>query len=146
MVCPVVRACDEFNFMRHAADATAIGPFTVETIRVAHPVETYAIRVSADGRSLVYSGDTGPTESLVRNFPGRRSGGFEASFVNGRVNPTDLHLTGGQAADHAKRAGVERLLLTHLVAWNDPQQVFAEAAQAYDGELLLASGGLQLEV
>jgi ribonuclease BN (tRNA processing enzyme) len=62
------------------------------------------------------------------------------------VNPTDLHLTGGQAADHAKRAGVERLVLTHLVAWNDPQQVLAEAAQAYDGELLLASGGLQVEV
>ncbi len=137
---------DEFNFMRHAADATAIGPFTVETIRVAHPVETYAIRVSADGRSLVYSGDTGPTESLVEIARGADLAVFEASFVNGRVNPTDLHLTGGQAADHAKRAGVERLLLTHLVAWNDPQQVFAEAAQAYDGELLLASGGLQLEV
>ena len=85
---------DEFNFMRHAADATAIGPFTVETIRVAHPVETYAIRVSADGRSLVYSVTPAP-RSLLSKFPGRRSGGFRGLVRQWPRESTDLHLTGG---------------------------------------------------
>ena len=37
-------------------------------VRVAHPVEAYAIRVTEDGRraaSLVFSGDTGPSDGLV---------------------------------------------------------------------------------
>jgi ribonuclease BN (tRNA processing enzyme) len=137
---------DEFNFMRHDPDPTVVGPFTIETIRVAHPVETYAIKVSAEGRSLVYSGDTGPTDALVSLSRGADLALFEASFVDGPENPAGLHLTGGQAAEHAMRAGVGRLLLTHLVAWNDSEQVRAEAAAVYDGELLVAGNGLQVEV
>lgn len=137
---------DEFNFMRHDPDASVIGPFTIQTARVAHPVETYAIRVTADGRSLVYSGDTGPTDALVDLSRGADLALFEASFVNSRHNPTDLHLSGEQAGEHAKRAGVDRLVLTHLVAWNDSEQVLAEAAAVYDGDLRLASSGLHIEV
>jgi ribonuclease BN (tRNA processing enzyme) len=137
---------DEFNFVRHAADATAIGPFTVTTARVAHPVPTYAMRVTAGGRTLVYSGDTGPTPALVDLARGADLALFEASFVDRPDNPTDLHLTGGEAAEHARAAGVQRLVLTHLVAWNDTEQVRAEAAAVYDGELLVAQPGLSLEV
>ena len=62
---------DEFNFMRHAADATAIGLFTVEMIRVAHPVETYAIRVSADGHRRWCTPVTpAPRGVSCRNFQG----------------------------------------------------------------------------
>ena len=39
--------------------AWELGPFPVTTARTAHPVECYAIRLSAAGRSLVYTGDTG---------------------------------------------------------------------------------------
>ena len=137
---------DEFNFMRHEHDPTVVGPFTIETTRVAHPVETYGIKVTAGGRSLVYSGATGPTDSLVDLAEGADLALFEASFMAGPDNPTDLHLTGAQAADMAMRAGVGRLMLTHLVAWNDNEQVVAEAAEVYDGELLVAGSGLQVEI
>lgn len=136
----------EFNFIRHDSRPAEVGPFTIETTRVAHPVEAYAMKVSVDGRSLVYSGDTGPTEALVELSRGADLALFEASFLDGPGNPADLHLTGGQAADHARRAGVGRLMLTHLVAWNDSEQVRAEAAAVYDGELVLATSGLQVEV
>jgi ribonuclease BN (tRNA processing enzyme) len=46
----------------------------------------------------------------------------------------------------ATRAGVGRLMLTHLVAWNDNDRVRAEAAEVYEGELLVASSGLQVEI
>ena len=137
---------DEFNFMRHAPQATQIGPFSVTTIRVVHPVETYALRVTAGGRSVVYSGDTGPTPALVEISRGADLALYEASFVDRPDNPTDLHLTGGQAAEHAMAAGVGRLVLTHLVAWNDVAQVQAEAAATYDGDLTVAHSGLVLEV
>lgn len=137
---------DEFNFVSHAPGAVRVGPLTVETARMAHPVETYAMRVTAAGRSLVYSADTGPTDRLVELSRDADLALYEASFVEGEDNPADLHLTGAQAADHANRAGVERLILTHLVAWNDTEQVRAEAEAAYDGDLLVARTGLHVVV
>lgn len=137
---------DEFNFVSHAPGAVQVGPLTVETARVTHPVETYAMRVSAGGRSVVYSADTGPTDALVNLAQGADVALFEASFVEGEDNPPDLHLTGAQAAEHATRAGVGRLVLTHLVAWNDTEQVRAEAAADYEGKLMVAETGLVVDV
>lgn len=123
-----------------------IGPFTVTVAPVAHPVPAFAIRVSAGGRALVYSGDTGPCESLVELSRGADLALYEASFLTGGDNPVDLHLTAAQAGEHATRAGVPRLVLTHLVSWNDPTQTLAEGQEAFDGELALAAPGMVVEL
>lgn len=137
---------DEFNFIGHAPGATQIGPFSITTARVKHPVETYAIRIEADGRSLVFSGDTGPAQALVDLARGADVALFEASFMDGADNPVDLHLTGAQSAQHAMQAEVPRLVLTHLVSWNDNDKVVADAAAVYDGELLVAESGMSVEI
>lgn len=137
---------DHFAFVTHTPEPTRIGPFTVEVTRVNHPVDAFAIKVSADGRSVVYSGDTGACRALVDLSRGADLALYEASFQVGQDNPPNLHLTGVDAAEHATRAGVERLVLTHLVPWNDNEQVVAEAAAAYAGELQVASTGLSIEV
>ena len=76
------------------------------------------MRVSAGGRSVTYSGDTGPTPALAELARGTDIALFEASCV-GTDNPPDLHMTGADAARAAREAGAGLLLLTHLVAWND---------------------------
>ena len=121
---------------------TRIGPFTVTTTRVDHPVEAYAIRVSVNGASLVFSGDTGPTPALVELARGADLALFEASFLERPENPPNLHLTGRQAGQHATQAGVGRLVLTHLVSWNDRQQTEAEGRSTYKGQLDLAAPGM----
>jgi ribonuclease BN (tRNA processing enzyme) len=68
----------------------------------------------------------------------------EASFIDGPGLPGELHLTARQAAEHATRAGAAELVLTHLVAWNDPKVIHAQASAAYHGPLRLASSGLRL--
>lgn len=118
-----------------------IGDLSVRVVRVNHPVETYAIRVEHDGRSLVYSGDTGVSEALVDLARDADLLLCEAAFHEGRDDIPDLHLTGREAAEHAKAAGVGLLLLTHLPPWNDPERTLAEAAPAFDGECLLAESG-----
>src|SRR5206468_3671614 len=35
-----------------------IGPFGIRMVRTAHPIETYAIRLTSGGRTLTYSADT----------------------------------------------------------------------------------------
>ena len=71
----------QFDFVTFPREAMTVGPFTIETARAAHPVEAYSIRVSAGGRSLTYSGDTGPTPRLTELARGTDIAVFEASFV-----------------------------------------------------------------
>ena len=52
-----------------------------------------------------------------------------------------MHLTARQAAEHAARAAARRLVLTHLVPWNDRERTLAEARQAYAGPISLAASG-----
>lgn len=109
----------------------SIGPFSITSTLVEHPVESYALRVEAGGKSITYSGDTGPTRALVDAAAGTDLALFEASFLSSRVNPVGLHLTGAQAAQHAADAGARSLLLTHLVPWNDAADILAEASPVF---------------
>lgn len=130
-----------FAFEALADGPRRIGPFTIEGVRAEHPVEAYSIRVSADGGSITYSGDTGPSASLVRLAQGTDIALFEASFV-GTGHAPGLHMSGTDAGRAAAEADAGLLLLTHLVAWNDPEQVRAEAAAVFDGPIELARPGL----
>lgn len=115
-----------------------IGPFEVDLRRVNHPVETYGMRISADGRSLAYSADSGRCGELVGLAQDVDLFLCEASYLDGDDNPPDIHLTGRDAAEHAARADAHRLLLTHLVPWGDETRTLAEATSTYDGEIRVA--------
>jgi ribonuclease BN (tRNA processing enzyme) len=135
----------EFDF--HTWDGPVdIGPFAVTPVPVTHPVDAFGLRVSADGATLAYSGDTGPTpvlDDLARDVDLFLA---EASFRSGDPNPPDLHLTGADGGGVAARAGVRRLVLTHVPPWHDPQDALAEARTAYDGPLELARPGATYEL
>lgn len=136
----------EFDFRDHVA-TTEIGSLRITTVRVNHPVEAYAIKVEGGGRSLVFSGDTGECDELVEISRGADLALYEASFLERYENlPPNLHLTAKQASEHAMKAEVQRLVLTHLVPWTPREETEAEAAAVYDGDLVLASQGLVLEV
>jgi ribonuclease BN (tRNA processing enzyme) len=129
---------------RDWAPEQRIGPFLLTTAPVAHPVEAYAIRVREDvpgGRTLVYSGDSGPCPALLEVARGCDLLLVEASLLEAEDNPPDLHLTGRQAAELARQAGAGSVLLTHIPPWHDPHQVLAEASPHYAGTLALAHAG-----
>lgn len=136
----------EFDFVTYPADSFELGPLRVRVARVVHPVETYAVRIEHAGRALAYSGDTAPTDGLVELARGVEVLVCEASFHDGEPRPEGLHLTGGEAGEHAARAGVGRLVVTHVPPWNDPQRALAEASTTYGGPTTLARSGLVVEV
>jgi ribonuclease BN (tRNA processing enzyme) len=133
-----------FDFHELEPGSFSIGPFRITADHMNHPVETFGFRIEHDGWRLAYSADTGESGALVRLAEGADLLLCEASFLDGEDNPPDLHLTARQAAEHATRAGVGRLVLTHLVPWNDRNQTRSEAARAYQGPLMLATSGLVL--
>ena len=135
---------DAFDVTTLAPGTIEIGPLRLTMAHMNHPVETFGFRIEHAGKALAYSADTGPTDELVRLAAGADVLLSEASFVDGPDLPPDLHLTARQAAEHAARAGVGELVLTHLVAWNDLRVSLAQASEGFGGSLRLARSGLRL--
>jgi ribonuclease BN (tRNA processing enzyme) len=128
-----------FDFVPVGPGSFSLGPFEVTLVRTAHPVECYAIRLTAGGRSLVYTGDTGPSERIVDLARGADVLLAEAAHPPGPDLPVGLHLTGREAGEHAAAAEVGRLLLTHIPAWVDEiGQLFAASAVFSETELVHA--------
>jgi ribonuclease BN (tRNA processing enzyme) len=132
---------DSFDFVALTPGRIGIGPFDVTVDHMNHPVETFGFRLEHAGRAIAYSADTGVSERLVDLASGADTLLCEATFTDGPGLPPDLHLTAGQAAEHAARAAVARLVLTHLPPWNNPQRSLAEASAQFRGPITLASPG-----
>jgi ribonuclease BN (tRNA processing enzyme) len=139
----------EFAFMTYSSQPGApieLGPFLVEAHEVVHPVPAFALKVTADGRTLVYSGDTGPSTALDEAATDADLLLAEASFLTGADNPPDLHMTGADCGRTASKAGVERLVLTHIPPWHDPADSEAEARAEWSGPIDLARAGATYDV
>ncbi|MCD0451392.1 MBL fold metallo-hydrolase [Actinocorallia sp. API 0066] len=131
---------DTFDFVPLAPTITA-GPFEISVRPVNHVIESYGFRVTSRGKTVAYSGDTGRTDVLVDLARDADLFLCEASFLDGD-NPPDLHLSAREAAEYADRAGVGRLVLTHLVPWNDAERSMVEAKDGkYSGPIDLARSG-----
>jgi ribonuclease BN (tRNA processing enzyme) len=138
---------EAFEFVTLAPGSQRIGPFQVTAAHVNHPVETFGFRLGHAGRSIAYSADTGESAALVELAHQADLLLCEASFLEGPGLTPDLHLTARQAAEHAARAGAGRLILTHLVPWNDPARTLEEACgSSFAGPISLAASGHSLEL
>ena len=131
--------------------STDVGEVTVRSGLVDHPVEAYALRLEHAGRSVVYSGDTGPSTGLVELARGADVLLCEATWphvIPGAWDepPLGVHLSGRQAGEHAAAAGVGRLLLTHVPAWFDGEDLLAEAKEAFDGPVELVRPDATYEI
>jgi ribonuclease BN (tRNA processing enzyme) len=104
------------------------------------------MRLEHDGRVLVYSGDTGPSDALIGLAHGADLLLCEASYIEGGDNPPALHLTGKEAGEHATKAGVGRLVLTHVPPWYDGARALDEARPAFHGDVTLARPGATYDV
>ncbi len=130
---------DVFDFLITPVSAR-LGPLTVRTTRTAHPIECHAIRLSAHGSSLVYTGDTGPSQAVVDLAHGADVLLAEAAHPERDGLPPDLHLTGRQAGQAAAAARVRRLLVTHVPAWVDPAAQLAAARAVFPAAELARPG------
>lgn len=138
---------DVYEFTDLAPGTFDLGPFSVTVDRVHHPVETFAVRLEHDGSTLTYSADTGPCDALVRLAEGCDLFLCEASYLDGADNPPGLHLTGREAGEAASKAGVARLVLTHLVAaWGSEAQVVEAATSVFHGPVEVARAGARYEL
>lgn len=146
-----VLALDRPGMLEHAyrlhefepGERLAAGPFTLDTALLPHWVPNAAVRVSAGGASVTYTGDGGPSPDLVALA--RDTGLLIAEATHPDAMPADdvPYLTSArQAGEQAARAGAGRLLLTHLWPGTDADAAVDAAARTFRGEIAVATGGL----
>jgi len=136
---------EEFDFRRFD-EPFGFGPFLVTPVPVDHPVDAFGLRIEAGGRTLAYTGDTGPTEALTTLARDADLFLAEASFRAGDDNPPHLHLTGADAGAAATAAGARLLVVTHVPPWHDADGILAEARATYAGPAELAKPGAIYEL
>ncbi|HVM20476.1 MAG TPA: MBL fold metallo-hydrolase [Egibacteraceae bacterium] len=122
-----------------AGDVLELGGMRVTLFAANHPVETLASRVEAGGKTLAYTADTAASPDLQRGAQGADLLIADATWLEKqRPLPSGVHMTGFEAGRTAAEADVGRLMTTHVFPSNDPHEVAAEAARAYDGEVIVA--------
>lgn len=126
-------------------------------------IPAFAYRFETDKASVVLSGDTGPSENLVMLAQGSDLLIHEAISSNfakttlGDPPYTDAektklenvfrkHTRSELIGDIARRAGVPKVVLTHLVPANVPESEWLMGSSAFDGELLVGRDLMEIEV
>jgi ribonuclease BN (tRNA processing enzyme) len=130
-----------FDFRTLRPGSFPLGPLTITTALVSHPVEAYGFRIEHAGRTITYSGDTGPCDALLSLADRTDLFLCEASFTYGKENLPELHMNGREAGEYADRAGAGQLVLTHIPPWTDAQVNLEHAQSVYYGPVDLARSG-----
>ena len=127
-------------------DHIRIGEASFSFFPMAHPPDTLGVRVETGGSVFAYSSDTGPTGDLES-----LAGGAHVFLCEATLQDSDQtwegHMSATQAGEAAARAGVAKVVLTHLPPGRDAGLSLTQAHKTSGGaEVQLAADGLKLEV
>ncbi len=105
------------------------------------------VTYASHGRKIAYTGDTAPCEQTARAAKGADLLIHEATFAQEKADEAAeaSHSTAAQAAEIAKKAGVKKLLLTHLSGRYRDAGVLLSEAKAIFENTLVAEDGMRLE-
>lgn len=120
------------------------GPFRVRTASMRHPVPTLGLRLDWGGACMAYTADTGATPEVVELARDAEVLLSEATYMFPGEGSPDNHLAASEAGEHAARAEVGRLVLTHIWPTHDPEASVEEAARAFDGPVMAAREGMTM--
>jgi ribonuclease BN (tRNA processing enzyme) len=116
-----------------------------QTFSTPHTAESLALRLTdSGGASLVYTSDTGYTDSLASFARDADLFLMECSFF--RSKPVQTHLELADAMKLARLSGARRVVLSHLYPEWDGVDIAAEARKLWEGETIEARDGLRLEI
>ncbi|MBQ0922529.1 MBL fold metallo-hydrolase [Saccharopolyspora endophytica] len=120
--------------------AYRVGPFELTGLALPHFVPNTGIRLSAEGITLAYTGDTGVDRNLVEL--GRNAELFivDATDRPGEASRRNL-LSATEAGWWAQRAGARNLMLTHFWPGNDRAAALAAARAEFAGDVFTAEEG-----
>ena len=123
----------------------SVGGSTVLVCEARHPVPAVGYRVKAGSRVFGYTGDTNSLPELADRYRGCHLLLADGLFPEENWSGQKPHLSAALAADLAREAGAEHLVLTHLNPLYSPRLLLREA-QSRHPHVTLAAAGTVLEV
>jgi ribonuclease BN (tRNA processing enzyme) len=131
-----------------AGQSCDVGPFQVQTWALPHFVPNAGMRLTADGKAVAYTGDTGPSPDIVSMARDADLLLAEATYPEHAPTARDAQFlsTARQAGEHAAQAGVGRLVLTHLWPGTDPSLSREAAQRACAADVDIAAPGLVIDL
>lgn len=130
-----------------AGSGFEIGPFQIASWALPHFVPNAGLRLSAGGRSMAYTGDTGPSPDLIELARDADLFLAEATYPEQVPVEDSRYLSSAlQAGQYAERAGTGQLLLTHLWPDSDPAAALDAARRSYRGPVGIARAGTVIDL
>ncbi len=109
-----------------------------------HDIDSFAIKVEAERKSLVYSSDTIYNEKLVRLAKDADLLLAEAT-LDVKMEGVD-HMTASETGKLAKEANAKMLVLTHVWPTFKDKHTIERAAENYDGDIECAGANKVFEI
>ena len=129
-----------------------VGPFELRSRSLPHFVPNAGVRLTADGLTVAYTGDTGPDPGIAELahvadlFIAEASDRRQRTDTPPAAGGQRMHLSAHDAGAAAQAAGAKRLLLTHFWPGNDREASRVEATAVFDGEVLVADEGSRISL
>ncbi len=121
----------------HMKTSQQFPPLTISTIHTAHTSQSLAYRIeTADGRTVVFSGDTDFCQELIEISREADLLVMECAAPEGQK--VKGHMTPSEAGTTAHEAGVKHLVLTHFYPECDKSDMLTPCRQKYSGPVTLA--------
>ena len=126
-------------------DHITLDGVTIESRPLEHKESiSVGYRIEYEQKSLIYSGDTDYCTALINLAKGGDLLIVECSAPDGFK--VEGHLTPSEIGEIALRAGVKKVILTHLYPRCDQVDVVAQVRKIFDGEVIRAEDLMQIEI
>ena len=108
-------------------DVLTVGEVEIAVHAARHPVPAVMLRLTAEGKTICYTGDTNTVDGLVEFAQGAHLLLADGLFPEKVWSEEKPHLSAVLAARMAQEAQVKRLVITHFNPTIDPVGLIAEA-------------------
>ncbi|MBO8138115.1 MAG: MBL fold metallo-hydrolase [Desulfotomaculum sp.] len=116
-----------------------VGRLQLEFVPNYHPIPAYAVSIECERGRLVFSGDTARTRELEEIARGADLFLCEASGLDKDIEfVRSGHLTARQAGELAKKAGVRKLVITHLYPEYSINDLSTQASEGFGRAVVVA--------
>lgn len=123
-----------------------IGPFTVSFHQTLHPVETYAIRLEVDNKSIVYTADTAYCEKLIKFSKDADLLITESSLYPGFDGTQSGHMNVDEAIQFGKKTNARNIVLSHLPSYGPIEKMHESVQNSGQENIIFAEPRMKIIV
>ncbi|MFI5323958.1 MAG: MBL fold metallo-hydrolase [Thermodesulfobacteriota bacterium] len=136
---------DELSVRELGEGLNDFGEFSISAVRTPHIESSLALRIEAEGKILVYSGDTDYSEALVEFSRDADALLIECALPD-EESKRSGHLTPGEVIDIANKSGARKIIVTHLYPLCDETNVVDRIRRNLSAEVIEAQDLLVVEI